>query len=100
MATIPVPTRECVGIDVTRNGQVVASYDAHNGYVSTDNRSHARLLERTFGSRKQISLGGGAPAHRTKVCSCGRLNFASNETCPACGADISHLEVVNVAAGS
>jgi hypothetical protein len=98
MATIPVPTRDCVGIDVTRNGQVVASYDAHNGYVSTDNRSHARLLERTFGSRRQMSMAG--PVHRTKVCPCGRLNFAANQTCPACGADISTVEVVNVTAGS
>jgi len=99
MATIPVPTRDCVGIDVTRNGQVVASYDAHDGYVSTDNRSHARLLERTFGSRKQISLGRPS-AQRTKVCACGQLNFASNQVCPVCGADISRVEVVNVTAGS
>src|SRR5579859_11307 len=100
MATIPVPTRDCVGIDVTRNGQVVASYDAKDGYVSTDNRSHARLLERTFGSRKQMSLGSSSGAVRfVKACpSCSRPNFASNATCPACGADISQVEVVDVTA--
>lgn len=100
MAAIPVPTSDCVGIDVTRNGQVVASYDARNGYVDVPNRAHRRLLERTFGSKRQIAFGGG-PVHATKVCgSCGRLNFADNQSCPACGADISAMEVVNVPAGT
>lgn len=92
MATIPVPTRECVGIDVTKNGRVVASYDARDGYVNTDNRAHARLLERTFGSRKQMSFS--APERPTRLCpGCARPNFADNQTCPACGADISQVEV-------
>ena len=92
MATIPVPTRDCVGIDVTRNGRIVGSYDAKGGYVQTDNPSHARLIERTFGSKKQMSFA--RPPQALKTCNCGRLNFADNQVCPVCGADISAVEVV------
>jgi hypothetical protein len=99
--TVPVPTRDCVGIDVTKNGHVVASYDAHNGYVDVDNKGHRRLLERTFGSRKQFAMSTFG-VRATKTCSsCRRLNFASNDICPSCGADITSAEVtVNVTAGS
>lgn len=88
MATIPVPTSDCVGVDVTKNGRVIASYDAHNGYVNTDNRSHARLLERTFGSRKAFSLGG-LVERPTRLCpGCARPNFADNRICPACNTSV------------
>lgn len=94
---VPVPTRDCVGIDVTRNGQVVASYDAHNGYVNVGNRSHARLLERTFGSRKQLAIGA-ADGAATEPCTCGRRNkFVGQQVCGLC-----HMEALDqdVTAGS
>jgi hypothetical protein len=66
---IPVPAGECVGIDVERHGQIVGRYDAHDGYVDVDNRSHARLLERTFGSKKQLGFSH-AKSAPSAACSC------------------------------
>ena len=100
MATIPVPTSDCVGIDVTRNGQVVASYDAHNGYVNTDNRSHARLLERTFGSKRQLGFSNAKSAPSAACgCSCGcqrEIFLAFGSTCWKCRQPGHiHLEVIH-----
>lgn len=93
---VPVPTRDCVGIDVTRNGRVVASYDADSsGHVNVDNRSHARLLERTFGSRTQLAMGEGP---KLFACECGRPKFAWQEVCAEC--HIKQVEVEDVTARS
>ena len=100
MATIPVPTSECVGIDVTRNGQIVGSYDARDGYVDVSNRSHARLLERTFGSKKQMGFSDAASAPSAPCsCSCGcqrQIFLAFGATCWRCRRPGHiHLEVVD-----
>lgn len=88
MATIPVPTKDCVGIDVTRNGRVVAQYDAKDGYVETGNKSHARLLERTFGSKKQMGFSHATNAASAACrCSCGcqrQIFLAFGPTCFKC----------------
>ena len=100
MATIPVPTKDCVGIDVTRNGQVVASYDARDGYVDVGQRSHARLLERTFGSKKQMGFSDATSAPSAPCsCSCGcrrSIFLAFGSTCWRCRQPGHiHLEVVH-----
>ncbi|HEV2036891.1 MAG TPA: hypothetical protein VGU71_22295 [Candidatus Dormibacteraeota bacterium] len=72
MSRIPLPARECVGIDVESHGRIIGRYDAHNGYVETDNPRHARLLERTFGSKRQIGFSHATSAPSAACsCSCG-----------------------------
>lgn len=70
---IPVPTRDCVGMDVSEGGRTVARYDAHNGYVQTDNAAHARALARMSGSRPVLGLSHatGEKAAESGPCSCG-----------------------------
>lgn len=88
MAKIPVPAGECVGIDVESGGRIVGSYEAHNGYVETDNPSHARLLERTFGSKKQMGFSHAKSAPSAACsCSCGcqrEIFLAFGTTCWRC----------------
>jgi len=69
---IPVPTRDCVGMDVSEGGRTVASYDAHNGYVETDNAAHARALSRMSGSRALLGMSHarGEKAAESAPCAC------------------------------
>lgn len=69
---VPVPTRDCVGMDVSEGGRTVARYDAHNGYVETDNASHARALRRMSGSPSLLGMSHaqGEKAAESGPCSC------------------------------
>ena len=82
----------CQGIDTPdrRHG-----YDGKRGESALVDAAYARQLRSAGLSllpSKAIGLSG-VPQHSTKECPCGRLNFADNDRCPVCGADISNVEV-------
>jgi len=84
----------CNGLDTPDRSRVYEPKERGGAVVIDDNPGYAHALA-AAGLRvlpsKAISLF--RPPQALKSCSCGRLNFADNDTCPVCGADISSTEV-------
>lgn len=85
----------CNGIDGPGRRKVYKPQQRGGSVVIDDAPGYARQLA-AAGLRVLPSMAIGfsdIPTPAVKQCACGRANFAENETCPACGADITNVEV-------
>jgi hypothetical protein len=79
----------CTGIDGPGRAKVYEPKERGGAVVIDDAPGYARQLAAAglhVLPSKAIGFSD-APEYPTKTCSCGRLNFAWAETCPACGTD-------------